>query len=750
MSGPARPGGERLEALQALRALAAALVVFVHASATYADKVGPHGLDLPFDLGGHGVKLFFCISGYIIYSASANLAAGFASLSFFARRRLIRIVPLYWAATLIYAIKLGLQGQGPDWREIACSLLFIPYTNGAGLMRPVLGAGWTLNFELFFYAALCLALLLPGARRVAAVAALFIGLLLARAAGLTTTDYPPHTLAWGLLIDPLLLYFLSGVLVGLLNPKLQALPGLPQRWRNGMAWVAGLLLAHLGLTLAGVLPNHGALAQALQLATCTAVLLLCVRPYPHLTAAPGQHERLRKLAVLAGDGSYSTYLVHGFVMGPAARVVVLLGGGISAGVFVAAMVVLCTVAGVLVFKGFESPLTRWLNQRWGHPMHEKDMPQEKIIFIAGPLTPMGGGMFRVAEYLLQSQSPQSVPAAQRATLMPLETRGSGSASASLMVLLGAMWRLLGARLSGRLAGVHINVAERMSLLRKCLLVVAARALGVPVLLHLHAAQLHLTFPKLPAPLRGLVRWAFGRATQVVVLGKAAQSFVVNELKVGPAQVRIVLNGVPPPSVPRAALSTSGANGGANGGDKARILFLGNLTERKGVSDLLQALTRSRQAQAGQVDAVFAGGGDVAAYQAKLAAMGLQGSARFVGWADQAQASQWMASADVLVLPSYDEGLPLVILEALANGVAVVCTPVGEIGSTLTDGEHALFVQPGDVAGLAAALDRVLSDTGLRERLEQQGHALYRAQFSLAHFADAVAEVHQQVFGVRSR
>ena len=357
----------RLEALQALRALAAALVVLVHAGHTYSDKVSAYDYALPFDLGGHGVKLFFCISGYIIYSSSAGLNAGLSAVSFFARRRLIRIVPLYWTVTLIYAVKLAVQGQAPGWWEVACSLLFIPYTDAASLMRPVLGAGWTLNFEMFFYASLCVALLLTGARRVLAVATLFVGLLLARAAGLTPIEYEPNSVAWGLLVDPLLLYFLSGVLVGMLNSKLQALRGMPQSWRSGMLWVVGLLLTHLGLTLAGVLPTRGALAETLQLVVCTGALVLCVRPYPSSARESGRHERLRKLAVLAGDGSYSTYLVHGFVMGPAARVVSLLGGGISAGVFTAAMVVLCTVVGVLVFKGFESPLTHWLNQRWGRP-----------------------------------------------------------------------------------------------------------------------------------------------------------------------------------------------------------------------------------------------------------------------------------------------------------------------------------------------------------------------------------------------
>ena len=67
----------------------------------------------------------------------------------------------------------------------------------------------------------------------------------------------------------------------------------------------------------------------------------------------------------------------------------------------------------------------------------------------------------------------------------------------------------------------------------------------------------------------------------------------------------------------------------------------------------------------------------------------------------------MAAADVLVLPSYDEGLPLVILEALAIAVAVVCTPVGEIPTALSNGVNAHFVKPGDVAGIAAGLHRTL-------------------------------------------
>jgi glycosyltransferase involved in cell wall biosynthesis len=177
----------------------------------------------------------------------------------------------------------------------------------------------------------------------------------------------------------------------------------------------------------------------------------------------------------------------------------------------------------------------------------------------------------------------------------------------------------------------------------------------------------------------------------------------------------------------------------------RLLFLGNLSERKGVSDLLRALARPGFDQG--VVASIVGGGDVAGYQAMAARLGIASFVRFEGWADQGRAAELMAAADVLVLPSYDEGLPLVILEALANSVAVVCTPVGEIASMLSDGVNACFVQPGDVAGIAAGLHKTLGDPAFRRELELNGSALYESRFAMARFFANIADIHESVFGI---
>ena len=365
----------------------------------------------------------------------------------------------------------------------------------------------------------------------------------------------------------------------------------------------------------------------------------------------------------------------------------------------------------------------------------------RYIYMACPWTPMGGGMFKVADYLIQAQASSSaIASADAAELRPLDTRGGANALYSLWVLATALARIARGRFSGRLAGVHVNMAERLSLFRKGAVIATCRALGVPVVLHLHAAQLHHFYAGLPRPLQALTRWVFSLPASVVVLGSAARKFVIEELGVEPGRVDIVINGVPEPTHARRIAGESATQ---------RVLFVGNLSERKGVTDLLLALALPGLDTA-KLEVTLAGGGDVEAYEAKARQLGIASFVRFAGWSDQQQVARLMARADLLVLPSYDEGLPLVILEALANGVAVVCSPVGEIPSVLTDSTNACFVQPGDVAGIAAGLRRVLQDGELRAALERNGRALYEQKFSIARFFASVAHIHQRDFGVAGK
>ena len=360
-----------------------------------------------------------------------------------------------------------------------------------------------------------------------------------------------------------------------------------------------------------------------------------------------------------------------------------------------------------------------------------------FIYIACPWTPKGGGMFKVADYLIQAQDND---AAGAAALLPLDTRGGGNALYSFCILATALAKLAHGRFNGKLSGVHVNMAERLSLFRKSAVVVMCRTLGIPVVLHVHAAQLPHFYRRLPGLLQRTTRWVFSLPAVCVVLGEEAKRFITEELMVPCHRVEVIINGVPEPSHQRRVVAESPIQ---------RIFFLGNLLERKGVSDLLQALSLPGF-DAMRLEVTLSGGGDITAYQAKAQQLGIANFVRFTGWADQQQVAQLMAQADVLILPSYDEGLPLVILEALANSVAVVCTPVGEIPAILSDGVNACFVQPGDVSGIAHALQRVLNEPLLRQTLEQNGRRLYEEKFSFARFFTSVARLHQSHFGTAGK
>lgn len=111
-----------------------------------------------------------------------------------------------------------------------------------------------------------------------------------------------------------------------------------------------------------------------------------------------------------------------------------------------------------------------------------------------------------------------------------------------------------------------------------------------------------------------------------------------------------------------------------------------------------------------------GDGEASAARALAQRLGIVDRVETPGWMTGATKAQWLARATIYALPSYAEGLPMSVLEAMAAGAPVVATPVGGISDVLSDGVHGLLVPPGDVVALVAALARLLDDAGLRDRL----------------------------------
>jgi exopolysaccharide production protein ExoZ len=337
--------------IQYLRGLAAMLVLASHA--LLYPLTGEH---LAYSrLGWLGVILFFVISGFIMVVVTGE---GRFSPTGFLRRRFIRIVPMYWGATLLAA---GLALLAPqlfkttvyDTGHLVLSLLFVPFFNPvSGSIHPLYKLGWTLNYEVFFY--LCFAVLafLGAGARVVGLTAAFALLALLGAVFQPQPAIPQFYTSF------MPLAFCAGAWLGLGTLRGQV-GGLP---RIGI-WIA-LAVAAVGLAEGFAVDRGSLLEDGLAfigfVAFASAVVLLAVRlerSLPRVT-----------LLEQIGDASYSIYLVHIYEVAVLAGFAFMLLNPADAWADYAVAAVSIaggTIAGLLVYRFIEQPVLRLSNSLFG-------------------------------------------------------------------------------------------------------------------------------------------------------------------------------------------------------------------------------------------------------------------------------------------------------------------------------------------------------------------------------------------------
>lgn len=259
--------------------------------------------------------------------------------------------------------------------------------------------------------------------------------------------------------------------------------------------------------------------------------------------------------------------------------------------------------------------------------------------------------------------------------------------------------------------VHLNLAPAptLPLLKAIVLALAARSAGARVVLHAHTGRLHTSAGSIFY--RSLLRLV-GRAVDVFVVVSRPALDVVR--KTGTARVERIENGIDFASI-------------ATGPKETRpiVTFVGTVCERKGVLDLCRALvTLDAGNHLSDVkvqiigDAEQEGPGEFERMKAAFDAAGLA-QVELPGALPRKEVLQRLARSQVFCLPSYWEGFPLSVLEAMAAETAVVASGVGDVPEMLDQGKAGVLVEPRDPAGLATALRELLED---RERISALGRA----------------------------
>ena len=300
----------------------------------------------------------------------------------------------------------------------------------------------------------------------------------------------------------------------------------------------------------------------------------------------------------------------------------------------------------------------------------------------------------------------------------------------LRALLQVLWYVL----RGRVALTHVNMASWGSVIRKGIIVHLAAILRIPVVLHLHAGDFEAFYGALRPCGQRFVRGIFARADRLIVLGEPWRRFLVDRLGICENRVTILENAISGPLEPPARREHSGP---------CRLLFLGRIEEEKGIHELLAALADPRLVGLSW-EATLAGAGAVERFRAEAERLGLGSRVAFVGWQPEPAARSLLACSDVFILPSHFEGLSMALLEAMAFGLAIVCTPVGSLPVAVQDGVSALFVPVGDAERLAGALAGVIEDAALRARLQEAARDRFNEKFEIGHYCSALARLYEDV------
>lgn len=304
----------------------------------------------------------------------------------------------------------------------------------------------------------------------------------------------------------------------------------------------------------------------------------------------------------------------------------------------------------------------------------------------------------------------------------LATHGDGSKWRKLGLALKAWFTYVALLLTGRVALLHVHSASGPSFWRKCCFMLPSFALGVPVVLHWHGGGFEHFFRRCSVRQQRFIAWVFRRCDRVIALSVQWQDTL---LRLMPGLRIVTITN--PVQMPAQAAPLQA--------EPPTALFLGLVHEAKGVFELLRAWRAVNEHLPGARLRIGGTGtaADLQRLQQEAQSLGIEAQVDWLGWIDAQTKQRELHGASLLVLPSHNEGVPMAVLEAMAQGVPVIATRVGGIPLAVRDGHDGLLVEPRDDRALAAALLRVLTDETLRRTMGQAARRHAAEEFA----ADAI-------------
>ncbi|MBK1644858.1 hypothetical protein CKO25_09395 [Thiocapsa imhoffii] len=264
--------------------------------------------------------------------------------------------------------------------------------------------------------------------------------------------------------------------------------------------------------------------------------------------------------------------------------------------------------------------------------------------------------------------------------------------------------------------VHLQTSQGWSFRRLVFFYLISSAIRKKVIWHVHGSTFDNYYIKSSGIEKKLIRYALTNRSSVIALSNSWKERL--QVIAPKSDIRVIRNGIILDKYRSVRKETH---------RPFVVTFLGRLGVRKGTYDLIHAIELLKDLN---INFKLAGDGDIQKCSREILSRGLNDKVEIRTWLDPDSVVSVLKSSDLYVLPSYDEGLPMGILEAMASGLPIVSTNVGGIPEAVESGVNGLLIEPGDVKSLALSIQRYYSDIKLWHSASQASLERAESQFSM--------------------
>ena len=278
---------------------------------------------------------------------------------------------------------------------------------------------------------------------------------------------------------------------------------------------------------------------------------------------------------------------------------------------------------------------------------------------------------------------------------------TGSALYKSSVFFLSLFKIIAALFSNRkIKIIHIHGASYGSFYRKYIIFIICKYFfRKKIIYHIHGGEYQVFYKKSNILSKQLIKNFLAKADIVLCLSQSwveyfGQNFNIKRLEILPNIIDYPL------------LNEQHARSEA-----IIFLFLGLICKEKGIFDLIEVIAENKEQYTGKIKLIIGGNGEIQHLRDLINKYHIEDIVEFLGWISSNEKSDILNNADVYILPSYHEGLPISILESMSYGKAVISTKVGGIPEIVRDNENGLLINPGDLEAIKQSLNFFLENPG---------------------------------------